>query len=485
MDEMNNGYVNQTEETGQEHNKNAGSSVRFIIPVAVFIGLVLILAGVAAATGMFSDRKKIITQAFTNTFAQSAEAVGKVWQMEEYSDIFADGQYAVDMDFNLDGYLQLEMQIDTSKDAYGAFFDIGYFGSSLLQANLYVDETELLFGMPYYIGDYVFYVDRDSLNEDVQNLIRNGLIDEETADYIRTLNEGSRNVDFQDDELKQGFKELAGEITHIFHTIKVEKAESKSLTIDGGKKNCKGYVVTLTGQHLADYFLSIKEVYEKNEAFRNYCNESAALGAGFSSTEDFLSIYDPARLLEEYAQEIDAQKELDIYFYINKKVLAQVYTEFGEGNSHLELEWNILGGSFPLENTEFILSSSTDEFVLSRRGSMEKNSYEAEYEMKMDDQGMIITLEYDKDRGDFQINAGFDNGIYLTTLLLEGDIDRSKELRINLDNLEIDEEEILAGEITIYDKPRKIEKPEGKKLDILKMSEEEWEEIIEEIFNNM
>ena len=107
---------------------------------------------------------------------------------------------------------------------------------------------------------------------------------------------------------------------------------------------------------------------------------------------------------------------------------------------------------------------------------MEKNSYEAEYEMKMDDQGMIITLEYDKDRGDFQINAGFDNGIYLTTLLLEGDIDRSKELRINLDNLEIDEEEILAGEITIYDKPRKIEKPEGKKLDILKMSEEEWEE---------
>lgn len=486
MDEMNHGYVNQAEGNGQEEqSKKMDSSVRFIIPAAVFIALVVILVSVAAVTGMFSDRKKIITQAFTNTFAKSTEAVGKVWQMDEYTDIFADGQYAVDMDFNFDGYLQLEMQFDINKDVYGALFDVGYFGSSLLQAELYVDERELLFAMPYYIGDYVFYVDRDSVNEDVQNLIRNGLLDEETADYIRTLNEGSRNVDFQDEELKRGFIELAENVAHIFQTMEVEKAESKSLTIEGKTKKCKGYVVTLTGKHLSDYFLGIKEVYEKNEAFRNYCNESAALGAGFASTEDFLSVYDPAGLLEEYAQEIDTQKEIEIYFYIDKKALAQVYTEFGEGNSYLELEWNIYGGNFPLENTEFILSDGIEEIVLSRKGSMDKNSYEAEYEMKMDGQGMIVALEYDKTRGDFQVNAGFDDGFYLTTLLLEGEIDMSKELAVYLDNFEIDEEEILTGEIIFYDKPRKFEKPEGERLDILKMSIEEWEEIIEEILYNM
>lgn len=469
---------------GSMESRKTGNAVKIIIPAVVLAGLVFILLGVAAVTGVFSDKKKALTRVIENTFTQSLDAIGKVWQMEEYQGMFEEGEYSVDADLQIGGLMRLEMLVNGNTEAYGAEMDLGYFGSSLFYGELYVDKEELLFGIPYF-SDYVFRVDRITFDEDVENLVRQGLLDQESAGYLKSINQGSRTIDFRNEELKQGLWEVTKGLKDIFHSLEVETGGSRKLTADGEQRNCKGYVMTLTGEHMAEYFLNIKRVYEKNEAFRNYCNESAAAATGFTSTQEFLDYYDLGELLEEAASELKEYKPIEIYFYTYKKCLTQISAELEGGAG---FEWNFYGGNFPLENMELAIWDGMQEMKLIRRGSLSGSDYKAEYEVETPDEDMIFTLEYDKDGGDFQFNIGLDEYGYISTFLLEGAVEKSvpgKKFVISIDNFALDDEELLAGDIVITNQCGDIVKPEGERLDITKMTDEEWEEFLQEIYDNM
>lgn len=463
--------------------KKPNNAIKFIIPIAVLIVLVLVLVGVAIATGKLGggNGKKQVADALMAVFTESGEAISDVWEIDEYKGMFEDKQMSVDVDFTIADEVGLEMQYNMDDKISGMYLDVSYFGSSMINAVLYVDEEELSLGIPYYT-DYVFYVDRTTLEEDIQNLVDEDMIDEETAEALITLNQGSQDLDDTDEGIKEGAQDILNVVKEIYDDAEMKKADSKTLEVNGEDRNCKGYVMAITGQQISDFFLAYKEVYEENEDYQNYFNQLIAMESGYSSAEEFLEYMDPSEEFQNLADEVAAsEEEIKVYFYLYDGVVAQIYMEADEDNY---LEWNVKGGNFPLENMEFIFAVDGYENTLTRSGSMEDDSYRAEYALDIDGEELYFDVNYDKSTGDFDIDI-YD---YYSDFSLSGNINRSipgSELIIEIENFEVDYEEVLYGDITISNECGDIEKPEGEEVDVMKLTEDDWYDIMEEILYNM
>lgn len=463
--------------------KKPNNALKFIIPIVVLLVLVAILAGVALATGILGggNGKKEVTSALMTTFTESGDALKEVWNIDGYEGMFDNKQMSIDADLTVADEVGLEVQYNKDDQISGMYMDVSYLGSSMVEAVLYMDEEEVSLGLPNLI-DYVFYVDRTTLEEDIQNLVDNGMIDEETAESIITLNQGSQDLSGAEDEIEQGGQDILNAIKDIYNEAEVEKADSKTLEVNGEDQDCKGYVITITAQQLSDFFLAYKEVYEENEAFRNYVNQLVAMELGYDSVEEFLEYEDPAEEFQNLADEaLESEYELTVYFYLYDGVVAQIYVEEDEDNY---LEWNIKGGNFPLENTELILVIDGEEGTLSRSGSMEDDSYSAEYALDIAGEELYMDVEYDKSNGDFSIDI-YD---YYSDCVISGNIESTipgSELVIEIDSFELDYEEILYGDITISNECGDIEKPEGDELNVMELSMDDWYEILEEIMYSM
>lgn len=484
MEEMNNNENLNTENTVEQVvEKKSDNAIKFIIPIAVLIVLVLILVGVAAATGKLGggNAKKKVADAITETFHRSSEKMKDSWGLDEYIDMFEDRQMSIEADLAVAGDGGLQMQYNMDDKIKSVYMDVSYWGTSIVQAVLYVDDEELSLGLPD-LTDYVFFINRVTLEDDIQTLIDEGMLDEDTAEAFVTLNKETQDLEGKNEEIKQGAYDILNALKDIYYKAETKKADSKTLEINGENQNCKGYVTMITGQQISEFFLAYKEVYEENEAFCDYFNQLAASETGYISVEEFLADVNPADEFQNLADEAaESKDDYEIYFYLNEGVVAQIYCEIDEDNY---LEWNIKGGNFPLENTEIVFVADGNENTFVRSGSIEDGVYRADYAFDILDEELNFEVEYNKNSGDIAVEI-YD---YYSDLTFNGNIDRSipgSELKIEIDSVEMDQEEILYGDITISNECGEIEKPEGEKLDVMELTEDDWYDIIEEIIYGM
>ena len=463
--------------------KKPNNNIKLIIPIAVLVVLVVILVGVAFISGNLGagNGKKEIAKAVVETYTESQKAIKKVWGLDEYKDMFEDRQMSLLADLNVEG-VDVEMEYNMNDKISGIYMDIGYWGSSLIEAVFYVDEEEISLGVPN-LTDYVLYVDRTTLEKDIYNLVEEGMLDEETAEALITINQGSQDIEEgADSEIRQGALDIVNKAKEIYNDTDVKKTSSKKLEVNGSERDCKGYVITVTAPQIEAFFLKYKEVYEENEAFQNYFNQFLTLETGFDTTEEMLAYLDPAEELKELADgAAKEKKKYEIYVYLYDGVVAQLYFEENEDNY---LEWNIKGGSFPLENMELKFVTGGEENYFSRSGSIEKDIYTVTYAVEIAYEELYLDLEYDRDSGDIDISL-YD---YYNDLTLNGNLDKKtpgSELVIDIYDLEIGHERILSGDITISNKCGEIEKPEGHELNVMDMKEDDWYSIMSEILYGM
>lgn len=455
-------------------------TIKYIIPAAVCIVLVLILIGVTVATGVFGNKNDVVLDALGKTFTESAKAMADTWKVDGFEDLFLKEQSYMEADLTLADSVQMEMEINAGKELYNAHMDIGYYGFSLLEADLYVDEYEVLLGIPGLI-DKVFYVDRTTFDEDIEKLALEYDLDETMVEALKSLNLGSRDLDGGNEELKMAGQQFKDALLAILKQTEVKKADGKKLTVDGKERSCKGYMLTITGRQAADVFLACKDIYEGNEAFQNYINQLLIGMEGYSNVEELLEYENPAEILQRYADELLEEGDTDIYFYVYKDVLAQIYCE----DKDVVLEWNVKGGNFPLENTEFILTTDSTDFAVIRTGSVDGDKYLAAYELKVDGDELALNVERSKRDGSFRFE--FTDGY--EEMLLEGRIKESTadgELTIKIDTLELAGEEILRGDILFSGEyEEEIVKPEGETVNVMDLTEDDWYDILWEISENL
>lgn len=459
--------------------KKSGNAVKFIIPAAVGVALTLILLIAAVATGSLGKNpRKTLANAVDKTFTLSGDALQEIWQTDEYADMFKDEQMHIDADLDLSGLGTMEIRMDRDKERYGMLMDIGYYGISLFEANLYMDDEGMRLGIPEAI-DYVLYVDFATFDEDIETLIENYDINDTVADGLRTLGEELQNMGTADDAegaetMEEANEQFKDALRSVCTGAKFTETGSKSLTVNDRERKCKGYVVTIADTKIAEFISDYKEIYENNKAFRDYLNRLMTSSMGFEVESDLvLEAFDI--LSDECLEAGDFQ----IYFYVYDGVLAQVFFEHGE----IFFEWNICGGNFPLENMDLTFAYGSEEFVLKRSGSLDGADYEAEYQLSENGEDLILTVELDKKDGDFRVELEKD---YYLSILLKGKIEKTvpgSEYAITIDTLKVDNEEFLYGDITVSNECEEIEVPEGDLRNMLKMTKDDWSDFTTDLYS--
>ena len=311
-------------------------------------------------------------------------------------------------------------------------------------------------------------------------------LDDEVAGILRSYNEESRKNAEVYEELGQAVGKLTGAFAEMYDEMKVEKADSRNLRVDGEGRSCKGYTLTISDEQLIRLLDVVSETYESNEIFQLYVDSLLASGFGYVSQEEFRKDYDPGELLSDLADRIgEKQEDAVITFYVYRRNLAYLKAEFWEG---ISVEWNVYGGNFPLENMKLVMTDGYETNVYSREGSLEGSLYKAGYQMDYDGSEMEVRLEYDMEKGDLELRISAGYGFYTLDYLLEGEIDRTvpgSELTLSIDTFEMNDTELLAGDITFSDEAGEITKPEGERRNIMRMTQADWYKILFEIAGNL
>lgn len=464
--------------SGEQKKK---SPLKIIIPIVVVIAVLLIAALVFVFAGVFGNKKKVLAEALSNTFKESGDYLAQTWAMEQYDGMFEDETMTVEMEFELPDGIGLDMTVQQDGKTLGMWGEGSLSGMALLEFEVYQDEKDILISLPGML-DYVFTIDRETLEDDIWNLVDMGMLDEEMAEEIIALNQGEMGTEgtsITDEEAEIILKEIVDAWKLLYDACEVKKIDAREVYVNGQDVQAKGYLVTAKVSDIADFFDTAIAAYENSEEM-SIMLETMLISQGYGdySLEDaYDELYASVDELREEAEEI-----LEVEFYIHDGMVAEIYSEDEDGETYFE--WDIEGGNFPLENTTLFLGDDIDYIEISRTGSVEDGEYRAKYDI--DDSYSVITMDFRYTQETGELSVEFLEDDY-SMLFFAGSMEKQDDTTISfsIDSLEIEEEEIMSGDITISDDCGEIVKPEGEEKNLLLMDETEWEDIIWELAMSM
>ena len=466
----------------EEPKKNPAVKVAIILAI---VAVVLIIAIVALTfSGLFGNKKTKVAQAFMNTVEESETYLKEVWQAESYEGMFKNKESRIEMDLTLPEDITLEAVVDSTDEEADIYMDLGMGGSSLIEIEAYSNETQVYIALPE-LFDYLFYVDLETLEDDIEVMVDNGMIDSYTADtLVEALEAQSEGIELAEESVEQLEKDINAAWKNMFEAVTVEEIDSEEFTVNDEDVECDGYAIEVTPDILADIAEATANAYLENEEVMAWLESLEASYDTDAITEGLDTLQESAEELRDIEKDEveDATFYVNIYIYEDKVACVEA-TEPGD-EDEVWFKWVIEGGNYPLENTYVELVFDGDEIEIYRNGSMEDDEYWVEYEL-VDAYGTSYVMDvfYVPETGEFEIDVMEDD--YWNWLYTYGTIEKTDDhtIEIAIDSLEVDEEEIMYGDIILADECDKIEKPEGdEEINILTMTEEEWEELIMEAY---
>lgn len=458
----------------EEPKKNNSATKVAIALVAV--AAVLIIAIVAIAfSGLFGNKKTEIAKAMKATFSESGDYLKEVWMTEQYEGMFKDKEYSVEAEFELPEGIGFEMEMDATEEESDLWMDISMAGSSFVELEGYFTETQLFVALPE-LFDYVFFMDLETIEDDIWVMVDNGMIDEESAELLVESLDTEAAEELSEEASEQLLKDIKAAWDKFYKEIEAEKIDSKKIKVNGEKEECKGYALIFTAEQTATLFEEVVAAYTENEEVMDIMETTME-----AMDED---IDDALDEIEDFIDEIrdEGDEEAQMEFYLHDGKVVQIYMEDHDGEETV-FEWTFAGGNFPMENMEMKLGSEYDGyFELIRSGSMKDGKYKAEYEI-IDDYGTsyILDVRYTPEDGEVSMEYLEDEWSYL---FLMGTFEKTDDstLEIEVDTFEVEDEELLSGEMVIVNEAGDIEKPDGEEINFLTMTEEEWTDIIMEAY---
>lgn len=466
-----------------EEPKKKDNSVKIVIGLLIVavIALIAVIIFMFTRKGAGSDPKEIVEEALEATFEESGEYLADVWDLERYEDMFEGDDFSLEADLDVTGGINVNMLMQQKDDVIGFNVEAASFGITI-GIDGYIDDQEVRVALPGML-DYVFTIDRETLSEDIWNLVDEGMIDEETAEEIIALNEGQMQSDALSVETAE---KLGGAVidswTKFYDKASMEEMkDTKKLEVNGKDRDCQGYQLSITYGDAADFIEEIVALYLENDEFKAVL-DAELIGSGYSES-DLEDIYDELNEeIDDFLEELreDSEESIVIEFYLYDGKIAQVYTKVDK----TEIEWNVQGGNFPLENTSLTISDRYSELELCRTGSMENGEHRAEYVISDEYEEFVIDVRYEKETGDYYFDFLYDDD---SMLFMTGTLEKENDstLIIVIDSFDIDEEAIFDGTITISDKCDDIEKPKGEEKEVFFMDEDDWDDIYFEILYSL
>lgn len=464
-----------------EEPKKSNSSVKIVIGVVIAVVIILAAALALVLSGVLKDKKQVVAEALKATWEESADYVGGVWDMEQYEGMFADGVYTMEAEFDLQEGLGADITVQKNEDAFGMYADVAMAGSTAVEVEAYMDDAQILFMLPNML-DYVFTIDRETFADDIQNMIDIGMLDEETAEQLIQMNEGGEKDELSEEAVKELSEEIAAAWKTFYEKGKMEKADSKKVVVNGEERDGEGYTFIASYEDTAMLFTAVKDAYQNNEEVYKLLETSLSSGYGYDIEDLFDELQDS---IDEMTEETEEGQAYGISFYLYDGKVAQIYLEDEEEEDNY-IQINIEGGNFPLENVSIVVSDELDgEVEIRREGSDSDGEYRVKYIIEDEyDSKIVMDTRYTKESGEISFELLEDD---YSLIFLSGSMEKAdaSTIAFGIDALEVEEEMILSGDITIQNQCDEIEVPEGEEMSLFLMDEEDWQMILWEVAMSM
>ena len=313
--------------------------------------------------------------------------------------------------------------------------------------------------------------------------------------------------------------------------LTVEKAEKGSFLMDGKEVSCKGYQVHVSKDSMisflrtsADFFLQDEELKENFLENLRMSLRMIEITGGAGATEALGGLSVEEQLEENYEEvkkavdeAIDTLEQVlgDVEMLVHvdaKGRLASVEgkTALNDEGEVMDVTFSLIlqGGSYLTQNAQAKVVLTEDgetvNFEMVKQGAYDKNQLTGDisfdvYVEEEDHMGVMVSSTYYAEDGDFDVKAevavDHEKVLGLSATGVISELEKGSVLHMDLDELRVDVPDsntwsmgtddvyvTLSGEYDLRPLSEEVTEPEGEKLDILAATEDDWQEIMMEVY---
>ena len=424
----------------------APAKSRKTLPIIIISAVAVVVIAVVAlfVSGVFAKPADKVLMGIGNTF------IGDEFtdQISGLQKITEDGIYTVGMNINASGSMpgNISAKLDSAQDSktgtQSIKGNIDVMGRSFAISE-FMDDKTITVAIPELLGEapvsYNYTEPKTGYIASIADPSEIEMIDEYLK-YIHT----SLSMD-KTDMTEKMLKVLKDDLA----TLKFKKAAPKTIEFENGSVNCKGYSAVIDSKFMRKLFDDLKAVYGDDE-FEAYLKSMDQLSKYSTSTNSIKS-------LEELYEEIDNIPETTVNFYLNKKNLVGIEFTDESGDSTI-LEF--AGSKVPWHLTRIKGKESSLTMKVTVKGTEEKFEFS-------DEDNATNTFTIDTKSGDFTFKSEYSElkGVFKA----DGD---KYTFKVDVEGVSI--------EFTVSD-GAKVEKVEGKPLDIGNAGEQQIMDLMNHI----
>lgn len=429
-----------------------GNKTMYILCAVVAVVLVL---GIGFGSGAFLSNNSKILKAAYKTLDESnlLDSMGVYESLAEGKiSCQAEGQVYIDK-------VMLGADLDYSMNCEKAKYSITgnvTAGGNTIDVNAYVDEKEALLQVPF-VSENIFKYSFEDYN------ITGFLANEIGEDDIQEINQTVNGVFALSKKAPTFNKKIKKLVLKHYNKLKFKKTDSKSMTIDGKSRKCKGYMVEITDDDARDFILDVQEAY--NEYYKETVGSNAYFKE-YNLDEEFQELI-------QMCNKIGNVNTLDVCIYLYKGKLAAI------SSKDMALSLYFQGGGKRMTNMELRYEGLYDNFTIKKNGSMNGKKEIGKIicsEGKSSTQ--IATYGYNYKSGEFDLSV-------TSLLTMSGALDMKRNsIQLTIDNLNVENYNVGNGNITLK-KGENVKYLRGDVFDFSQADSIEVENLLKEIQYNI
>lgn len=434
--------ANQMETPTPEAPKKKGNKIAIIAGV---VAAVVVAGGVgvfaAVKTGAFLSPSKKVLLAGAKTVSDMG-SFGEA--LKDCVSLYSD-EYTLKMDVSMnEGDISMEGRSSKEQKQIKGNLNISGAPSIDFLADIGADSVQV--EVPT-ISERLFTY--DYRNEKSGYLLE--MVDQDTLDAVDATLKAAYDNQNSDEFRKKMLKVYADE----YNTLEFSKVDAKDFTIDGTGRSCKGYQTVVTKDNVNHVIDGLETLY--GEDYQELMDALDLTAADFVAS------------MREAVEEFDDSTTLVFYLYKGQYAAIDIIPE-----NDVSFEVQFLGGDTRMQN---MILLADDEKVIEVQGS---NEGSVETIMMTAEENDTVKFTYDSDSGDIAMEAKYDEESYNFAGNLAVD---KNSMVITIDDLGSASEDV-SGSIT-WKKGAQFEEVSGDTFDLGNATEEEWQDLLHEIFAAM
>ena len=351
------------------------------------------------------------------------------------------------------------------------YSEVTYDGFTL-DATAYIDEKQILASCPI-LGDYLFKYDYST---DKNNGYIADILDEEDLE-VSDLNAMIAFLNDNSGSIEKFYNQSVTYFTECVADLDFKKTGNKeTFTVNGDKVECKEYRAVLSEELVAEWISGYRKVVD------DFVKSNSDLVETFEDlTGEDLDIEDA---FDEILDEVDGDEEAYLSIFTKGKTTAAIRITNSDEDEYYEIQFK--GGDYLAQNVEIVFNDDGDEETIFTIEGKTKGD-EQTTTMESEDGSFVFEYSFNKKTGAFEMSMEqYGTEVYACEATITFD---KNSYTMDFESLSSYGHELDFDKYIItYSTKAEIVKPKGDEFDLGNADEDDFEdlaeEIVEEIMDN-